>query len=491
MKFLLDTNILIPAEPTSPDDIEPQTPIVTEMLRLFAQGQHQVFIHPASRNDLRNDQNQARRKMRDLLLDKYVELPNPPQLSERLETTLGTPAANSHDSIDYFLLAAVDADAVDILVTDDIGIHKKAARLGLEERVATPGDAIASVRTLFPVTPQSPPAVCHKLAYSLNEKDPIFDSLRQDYPGFDGWLQKCKREHRKAWVISTPQTEYYQGIAIVNQQIPTEHGLTGKVLKICAFKVAEESRGVHFGELLLKPIFDYAFANNYDYLFLTTFPRHIQLIELLKAFGFIPMSDRTKNGEMVLVKNLKPSPIDKTLDPLDYHLLFGPYHFRSDVSAFIVPIRPEYHQLLFPEAESQQELFPGRNTFGNSIRKAYLCRSSIRKIASGDLLFFYLSHHRKSLTCLGVVERTVVSHAPDVIARMVGKRTVYSYNEIQNICSSGEVLVILFRQAWVFRVPVTWPELSQKRILKAPPRSVVRIPEEELSWLVKRMTQSP
>ena len=48
MKFLIDTNILIPAEPTSPQDIEPGTPFVVNLLRLLVEGAHQVYVHPAS-----------------------------------------------------------------------------------------------------------------------------------------------------------------------------------------------------------------------------------------------------------------------------------------------------------------------------------------------------------------------------------------------------------------------------------------------------------
>lgn len=190
MKFLLDMNILIPIEPTSSKDIEPTTPVIAQMLNIITHGQHQVYIHPALRIDLQNDSNHNRREMRTLLLKKYMELPNPPGLSEHLVATLGMPALNSHDEVDYALLAAVEGDAVDILVTQDIKIHKKAIRLGIEERVATPEDAITIVRGLFPETPLAPPAVEHKLAHELDEQDPIFSSFRQDYPGFDKWLGK-------------------------------------------------------------------------------------------------------------------------------------------------------------------------------------------------------------------------------------------------------------------------------------------------------------
>jgi len=156
------------------------------------------------------------------------------------------------------------------------------------------------------------------------------------------------------------------------------------------------------------------------------------------------------------------------------------------VSAFIVPILPDYHRLLFPEAEPQRELFPGQYAFGNSIRKAYLCRSHIRKVEPGDLLFFYLSQTRQSLTCLGVVEQTLVSDDAASIARSVGKRTVYSYIQIAQMCR-GPVLAILFRQSRIFRDPIQWEELVEHQVLKGPPQSIVTIPKEALTWLLSRI----
>lgn len=48
MKFLLDTNALIPAEPTAPENLEASTPVIVEFLRLATQGGHVVYTHCAS-----------------------------------------------------------------------------------------------------------------------------------------------------------------------------------------------------------------------------------------------------------------------------------------------------------------------------------------------------------------------------------------------------------------------------------------------------------
>lgn len=257
LKFLIDTNILIPAEPTSPGDIESQTPIIAELFQLLEQGNHQVYIHPASLDELRGDPNPTRRDMRELLSAKYPRLPTIPLISNRLQSIIGSALPNTHDAIDHALLATLDADAVDYLVTQDQKLHRKAQRAGLQTRVVTASEAVAVVRSLFPVKPPPPPAVSGIPAYDLNDSDPIFDSLKMDYLGFNEWLRKCKREHRHSWVIKGPD-DSYAGICIIKPEESGVYGLQGKVLKICTFKRSEKYPGFRYGELILKALLNYS-----------------------------------------------------------------------------------------------------------------------------------------------------------------------------------------------------------------------------------------
>jgi GNAT superfamily N-acetyltransferase len=50
--------------------------------------------------------------------------------------------------------------------------------------------------------------------------------------------------------------------------------------------IAEDQRGFGLGELLLKTAFNYAVANRYEHVYLTTFPQHAELITLVEDFGF-------------------------------------------------------------------------------------------------------------------------------------------------------------------------------------------------------------
>ena len=198
MKFLLDTNVLIAAEPTLPEHLEGGAAVASELLGAIAAGGHQALVHTSSLEELRGDLDPARSAMRDVLLLKYPRLPNPPSVSQDLESLIGAASPGSHDAIDHALLEAMRANAVDYLVTEDQRLLRKAAIAGLGDRVVTPADALATLRALFPITPAAPPAVRPVFADQLRDSDAIFESLRAGYPDFDAWLIRCKREQRRA-----------------------------------------------------------------------------------------------------------------------------------------------------------------------------------------------------------------------------------------------------------------------------------------------------
>ena len=178
MRFLLDTNILIPAEPTRTADVEPTTPVVTRLIGLFASAKFSAFVHPASVRELLGDQDEVRRKLRQHLLSKYEVLPSPPEVPEKLHQQLGAPDAGTNNAVDNELIAAVERNAVNYLITNDDRIHRKLARIGLEHRCLYPSEAIALVRGLKPQELAPPPAVRLGLCHELNSEDAIFDSVR-------------------------------------------------------------------------------------------------------------------------------------------------------------------------------------------------------------------------------------------------------------------------------------------------------------------------
>ncbi len=485
MKFLIDTNVLIPLEPTAPEGVERMTEPALELLRSIEEAQYQLFIHPATSIDLGRDPNEARRRLRGLLLKKYLPLPHPPPAPGEWEPLLGRPPVGSNDWVDHQLLAAVRANAVNILVTEDRGIHRKAERVGLKHQVATISDALVLVRGLRDRFVLPPPAVEFTYAHNVDVTDSFFDSLRADYHPFDAWFRRCQEQHRRCWVVRADERRL-AAICLVKDE-EAAFGVQGKILKICTFKVDPAHQGRRLGELLLKSVLGYAARNQKDFIYLTAFEKQGSLLAMLDDFGFFEQA-RNEAGELVFMKRLHPEPEQSGLSAWEFHVRYGPPAARLTEDAFIIPIEPRYHSLLFPEADKQLSLQAGAHPFGNGIRKAYLCRASIRQIEEGDLLLFYRSHSEQGITVVGVAEKTLVANDPEEIASAVGKRTVYSLRNIQELCSKGEVLAILFRQAMLVEpAPIPMADLLQNGVLRAAPQSIVSVPRNSHAWLRLRL----
>lgn len=486
MKFLLDTNVLIPLEPANDGTVAVLADDAARLHSLAGRLGHRVFIHPAVHRDIQRDRLQWRNELRQQQLRKYPLLDSPPSPSAEFIRVIGNPPAGTNDWVDDQLLAAVHANAVDYLVTEDQGLHRKARRLGLGDRVARVSESIALISDLADVSPPPPPEVIPVPAYALDSRDPIFDSFRGDYPGFDAWLQKCQLEHRQSWMIKGLR-DSLAGVVIVNPEKAPPAPAAGRVLKICTMKVADDAFGLRYGELLLKVVFDYAVQNRYDWLYVTAFERHAHLIQLLEDFGFVQAAEQTGLGELQYVKRMTPpTGVDTKLAPLDFHIRFGPPAVRADgVESYVIPILPKYSDLLFPETEPQFRI-PDPRPYGNAIRKAYLSHANVKEIAPGSLLWFYRSESDQGIVALGVAEGVVRSRDPDEIARAVGKRTVYSLDQIRAMCEK-EVLAVLFRQARVFQPPIPAAELVVGRVFKQPPQSITRIKPEGKAWMRSRL----
>lgn len=490
--FLIDTNVFIPVEPTACEHVEALTQPIADLERLIAESGNSLVVHPELFRDINRDTNASRRRLRQVLATKYARLKKPPLPADGIDELLGPVPIESHDWIDHHLLASIHHDSVDFLITEDAGLHSKASRIGVGDRVLKVADALEMVRSLYTCTPAAPPRVDRVDGRSLDRADPIFESLRCDYGNckFDSWLEKVAEENRTAWVIHT-QGKGYAGLCIVKEEPPGEYDMYGAVLKVCTFKISEDHEGYRFGELLLKALFDYAEANSYEWLYLTVLPDKGFLIDYLSNFGFTEIA-RTASAasELVLAKCRRYSQADLSkLEPLPFHVKFGPPAVKWEgVPAHIVPIQPTFHERLFPEADPQVNLFAGHEPHGNAIRKAYLCKSNISTIQPGGLLYFYESRGGVGVSTVGVVEAAEFMSDPSDIVRSVGKRTLYSVHEIDALAnrSGTMVLVLSFRQAKVLDMPVPLGALIENGVVSAAPQSVQTIPERGARWIASQ-----
>lgn len=446
---------------------------------------HQLLVHPNVDTEIANDKDEPRRALRQLVRGRYKTLEDAPALDRDLRAALKDPEPGTHDWYDAELLAAVHADAVHGLVTEDAGIHRRARWLGLEDRVHKVEDAVALLGQLSFSRPSLfVPSVDDRPLHSLDLADEFFDSLRSDYPGFDDWFREAARNGRRAFVVSDPEGEL-AGICVFKGP-DSEIGLGRRPGKISTFKVAGEFRGSRYGELLLKVVFLVA-QGEYDSLWLTVYERQHELIALLERFGFFHYDDHA--GERRYVKQLVPGDAGHTdLSPLDYHVRFGPPAVRLvDGQVFVIPIQPGFHEGLFPDAPSQQMSMITPRPFGNALRKAYLSRANIRSARPGATLLFYRSEDHQAVTAVGVLEDSMVSADADRILAFVGSRTVYSAEEVGIMARQGDVLAFLFRQDRFLEIPIRLHELTANGLLAGVPQTTVTAKSSGLEWLSSRL----
>jgi GNAT superfamily N-acetyltransferase len=497
--FLIDSNVSIASDPLSPV-LEPGADAVLQFLRLVSKHHHDVRTHQASRLDFGRIADPTLRAARLALFEKFEPLANPPTISQQQRDTLGTPPPGSNNAVDQALLAAIVGNAAGHLVTDDQGIHSKARRMGVGERVVTARDAVALLRALHVDLPITPPAVRRAKTHELNIDDPIFDALKADYDGFVAWFNRAAQNQRDALLIDgdiTDDTTEHAAIAILKREPAGEYGLPKDQLKICTFKVADGYSGQKYGELLLKATFEQAHVERDAGLYVTVFDKQQSLIALLTDFGFREMPGvLTEAGERVYAKPHGGTPA-LGLDALQQHIRHGPPWLSDDAATYVIPIEPTWHRTLFPDAEPSDENALFSSTFGltvrphgNALRKAYLCNAPSRLLQPGDSLLFYRSSDEKAVYVVGVCEETFVSTDAAEIAAAVGKRTVYSLEEIQQLARQGDVLVVMFRQDRVLRdKPVRLAELTSANALKSWPQSITRIRPEGAAWLAQRLDE--
>lgn len=232
-KLLIDTNVVIGLE-----DAQPVQASLAELVRLSGEHSVGLFVDGANYDDVERDKDATRRAVTLSKLAKFQRLRGVP-LPHDAQLVAHFGSINSeNDRSDVRLLVALGARAADFIVSQDIGLHRRADRAGLGGNVFTVEEALEWLKQSFTAKPVVLPYVIGRKAYELHQTDPIFESLRFDYPGFDAWFDKCRRQHRDCWVLEIESK--IAGLVIHKRETHAEAGTNGigqKILKICTFKV--------------------------------------------------------------------------------------------------------------------------------------------------------------------------------------------------------------------------------------------------------------
>jgi len=504
-KYLIDTNVLIGLE--DPREVSPE---FASLLQLAARHGVGIFIHEAARDDLARDTDDTRRR---ISLSKAAKFPPINRVrgltSAQLEAEFGA-LPRPNDLVDATLLHALKLGVADFLVTEDRGLHDRARRSGsdLARRVLYVADAVLLLRSTYEPINVSLPFVEETEAHTIPRDDPIFDSLRDGYPGFDKWwIEKCVRGMRKCWIVVDEGK--LAGILVRKHEASSETDAktpATRILKICTLKVRPERRGTKLGELLLKQVFWFARENNYDLLYVTTYPTQATLIDLLEYYGF-HCTYTNRDGELVYEKPLPPDALVPSLDQTLFdvaRLNYPRFSVAPDVQAYSIPIREEFHEVLFPELvfRSQPDFFgfggigPRPRAPGNTIRKVYLCRAPAHIRQPGALLLFYKGKSRnppsQAFTTLGVFEDLTLAHSLEELRRLAGGRSVYTERQLLDWEASREnpVKVINFLLMGHLSPTVTLAQMMAGGVVRGAPQSISRLSAEALQLILRELSFS-
>lgn len=238
--------------------------------------------------------------------------------------------------------------------------------------------------------------------------DPFFDSLKESYQEFDDWFHRKSEE--EAYILRNDQGQLRAFVYLKIEHGPvtdiTPPLNTNICLKIGTFKI--DAHGTRLGERFVKKIFDTALHNNVRHIYVTVFPEHVALIEILTRYGFIQYGSKTTaNGEeLVFLKDFERLQGDIRCD--------YPVIDARGKNKWLLSIYPRWHTQLFPDSilANEDARIVNDLSHTNSIHKVYISwMEGLGAIRPGDCIVIYrtaeegrAAEHTSVATSICVVE---------------------------------------------------------------------------------------
>jgi hypothetical protein len=489
MKALLDTNIIIHREASKVINQD-----VGILFRWLERVNYTKCVHSLTVAEIEKYKNQQTVNTFQIKLDSYerIEIPSPLQaevlaVSKKIDV-------NENDKNDTQLLNEVFVGRVDILITEDKKIHKKAFQLGIEDKVFTIDSFLEKTFAEHPDLVNYKVLNVQKLKFGrINLNDDFFSSLKEDYFGFDKWFIKKFDEEAYITVNSNnglllsflylkveDKEEIYADI--------TPSFTSKKRLKIGTFKVI--NNGFRLGERFMKIIFDNALKNKVDEIYVTIFDKRDEqrrLIDLLEQWGFVLWGN--KNDEFVYVRNFI-----KSVDGNNFKQSY-PFISRNK-DCFIVPIYPDYHTELLPDSilntESPKDFiedFPHRN----AINKVYVSRALLPHPKVGDVIIFYMTggYYKSVVSTIGVVQEIKYDFSTeDEFILYCRKSSVFPEDQLRAIWKNSKTKPFVVRFLYIYSFPhrINMKELIDLQVLSGvndAPRGFKQITKEQFNNILK------
>ncbi|MBM3216399.1 hypothetical protein FJZ36_15975 [Candidatus Poribacteria bacterium] len=496
MKALLDTNILIHREASTVVRGD-----IGVLFRWLDRLGYEKWIHPVSAAEIQRHDDERVRRSFAAKLASYGQLRAAPSLAPEVHALSQELDSTDSDRYDTTILNELYQERVDVLITEDRGIARKAARLGVGDRVFTIDAFPEKAHTENPnLVDYKVLAVRKALFGDVDVSNGFFDSFREDYPGFDQWFSRKSQD--EAYVCRQQQEVVAFLYVKAEDRHEPYHDITPafsprRRLKIGTLKV--ELNGLRLGERFLKIVFDNALRQNVDEIYVTIFRRTAgqdRLVRLLEDFGFACHGTKssTAGEELVYTRSMVPR-ANKMLPRLSFPFVSG------SARHFLVPIYPKYHTDLLPDSILKTESpadFVEHEPHRNAISKVYISRSHFRDLRSGDVVVFYRTSdkpghavYRSVVTTLGIVESVRADLANEVeFIRACRQRSVFSDSELAEhwrYSSANRPFVVNFLHAYSFPKRPNMKALIDGGVIadvQSAPRGFERISPEQFKTII-------
>ncbi|MGA9884744.1 MAG: PIN domain-containing protein [Candidatus Acidiferrales bacterium] len=502
-RALLDTNILIHREAA--------TVVRQDIGKLFFwldKLKYEKCVHPASVAEIQKHRDERVRQSFQAKLQSYHVLKTLAPVAAEVQRCAANDQSEN-DRNDTLIVNELHAGRVDLVISEDRGLHAKASTLGI-------ADCTFSIDSfLEKVAAENPEQINYKVLSvrrahfgQVELRSRFFDSFREDYGGsaFDKWFNRKADETAYVCYEGENLTAFLylktegpeENYADIGPPFKPKHRL-----KIGTFKV--ELNGFKLGERFLKIVFDNAIRQRADEVYVTIFPKRIEqqrLVRLLEDFGFQHYGKKINDygEEMVYVRDTTPR-----FDASDPKLTF-PYVRRAS-RAFIVPIYPEYHTELFPDSILKTESpadYVEQEPHRNAIRKVYVSRSHNRDLVRGDTIVFYRTsggaggYHHSVVTTIGIVEDVHLDIKSDTqFIGLCRKRSVFTDSQLRaqwNYRTFNRPFIVGFLYAYSFPKRPTLKELIDNGIIPdiySVPRGFERITADQFSAILRLSKTDP
>ena len=430
MRVLLDTNIIIHREANRVINED-----IGSLFNWLDRLHYTKCVHPLTLEEISKYQNEDVVKTMAIKIKNYDQLKTESPESDEI-TSIRANDTTRNDFIDTSLLKEVFNGRVDFLITEDRGIHRKAAILKISERIFRIDSFLEKVLAENPAL-KDYKVLAAKKAYigNINLKDPFFDSFKEDYKEFESWFNK-KSDAESYVCITDGSVKAFLYIKVENREENysdiTPPFAPKKRLKIGTFKVV--STGYKLGERFLKIIFDNAISNQVDEIYVTIFDKREEqqrLVLLLQDWGFQYWGTKeTSNGtENVYVRDFAKRVLENPRESFPY--------LNRNARVFLNPIWQKYHTDLFPDSYLNNESphnYVENEPHRNALKKVYISRSHFSDLISGDVILFYRTggYHESVISTIGVVENVIkdIKNENDFI-RLCRKRSVFDDKELK------------------------------------------------------------